>query len=143
MSSLQNNFSLWPWTLALFFLLFFYCNVGGEEGWHKPFILLFQRNMFTTLYVLLKCIVTLLTWERSFHSRLEIGTLEYGEGSLSCQKLLSGKLLTHTTGGSSTSVFGVFSAMALLVQCISVCLVYGLSLQAGPCTISIHSGNVS
>lgn len=121
MSSLQNNFSLWPWSLALFFFnsYFFIAMWEVEKAGTNHFFFFFcsrERCLQLCMYFL-KCIVTLLTWERSFHSRLEtwIQTFEYRECSPSCQKLLTAMLLAHTTGGSYTSVFGVCWVTALLV----------------------------
>lgn len=40
--------------IFLKFLLFFYCNVGGEEGWHKPFIFFVPEKYVYNFVCILK-----------------------------------------------------------------------------------------
>lgn len=115
---LVYGLGLWPYFFLI--LLIFLLQCGRWRRLAQTFFFFFfcsrERCLQLCMYFL-KCIVTLLTWERSFHSRLEtwIQTFEYRECSPSCQKLLTAMLLAHTTGGSYTSVFGVCWVTALLV----------------------------
>lgn len=106
---------LWPY---FFFIIIFLLQCGRWRRLAQTIYFFVPEKDVYNFVCILQLYCDTFNLGEKFPYRLEtqIETLESRECSPSCQELLRVKLLTHTTGGSYTSVFGVFSVMALLVH---------------------------